>query len=84
MPSLFLFDLPLPAYPPSEYNLNDCEVSALSRESAFDTGIDQRDVFGGESRCVICGDPDRLEHCHIIPRSETITVSELTLGNLPY
>jgi len=41
--------------------------------TAFDTGLDKRDVFLGERRCVICGDPFQpsLQHCHIIGRKDT-------------
>jgi len=55
----------------------------MSTVSAFKTGIDQRDRFLGEGRCIVCGAStwDVLEHCHIIPQSEPHTWRDLKRRN---
>ncbi|CAA7260764.1 unnamed protein product [Cyclocybe aegerita] len=80
MPPLPPFSLPLPARdPPLGYGWEARDVSALSTTTAFDTGIDQRDVFLGRPRCIVCGMDVRtiLQHCHIIPVSEDETWRDL-------
>ena len=71
--------LPLPPHaPPSGYGWSDRPLSALSTTTAFRIGLDQRDQFLGECRCVICGiyGIGSIEHCHIIMDSEPHTVSQ--------
>ena len=71
--------LPLPPHaPPSGYGWSDRPLSTLSTTTAFHTGLDQRDQFLGECRCVICGNYGSgiLEHCHVIMDSEPHTVSQ--------
>ena len=31
-------------------------------------------TFLGEDRCIVCGDPRSLQHCHIIPQADHNTV----------
>jgi len=47
-------------------------VSEDSDSVAFDAELDERDVFLGIRRCVICGEdfPENLERCHIIGCSD--------------
>ena len=48
-------------------------ISELSTTTAFVTGTHNRDVFRG--CCVVCGDYDLIEQCHILPQSEPDVVS---------
>ena len=53
---LSTFHLPLSTNgPPAGYDWEEREMSLSSTTSAFATGIDQRDTFLGEPRCIICG-----------------------------
>ncbi|KAH9033282.1 hypothetical protein EDB85DRAFT_1864602 [Lactarius pseudohatsudake] len=64
-----VFQLPLQAVPTG---FGWREHSASDR--AFDTGLDQRDVFAGAQTCVICGNFSSIHHCHhIIPQAEPST-----------
>ncbi|KAI0278251.1 hypothetical protein BC826DRAFT_1084967 [Russula brevipes] len=59
--------LPLPPHaPPSGYGWSDRPLSASSTTTAFRAGLDQRDQFLGECRCVICGNygSGSIGHCH--------------------
>ncbi|KAI0300968.1 hypothetical protein BC826DRAFT_991663 [Russula brevipes] len=71
--------LPLPPHaPPSGYGRSDRPLSTLSTTTAFRVGLDQRDQFLGECRCVICGISGiEIEHCHIIMDSEPHTWNDL-------
>ncbi|THU91593.1 hypothetical protein K435DRAFT_727062 [Dendrothele bispora CBS 962.96] len=71
-----VFPLPLPDLCPFPYPNVD-QISNSSRSSAFETGIDVRDVFNGSPACVFCGVNSPLEHAHIVPRVERNTWSEL-------
>jgi len=65
------FPLPLtPNAPPLGYGWEERDISNISTTTAFKTGIDQRDIFLGESRCVVCGGTIALEYCHVIMDSE--------------
>ncbi|PPQ71584.1 hypothetical protein CVT26_010552 [Gymnopilus dilepis] len=67
------FPLPLSSDgPPIGFGWEGREMSALSTTTAFDTGIDQRDIFLGKRRCIVCGAGRRvvLQHCYIIIDSE--------------
>jgi len=65
------FTLPLPPNgPPSGYNR-----SMWIRSLSFDTGLDNRDRFLGERRCVVCGSGFGLKRCHIILQPEKAIVS---------
>jgi len=55
-------------------------MSVLSTTSAFNTGINQRDTFLGQRRCIICGFRS-LQHCHIIKDSEPEVWSNLKARN---
>ncbi|KAL5478629.1 hypothetical protein ACEPAI_2814 [Sanghuangporus weigelae] len=80
MSALPTFQLPLrPDGPPTDFGWEEREFSALSSTTAFSTGINDRDVFLGIPRCIICGvrQPAALEHCYIIPRAEGLLWSEL-------
>lgn len=73
MPPLPPFPLPLPIDgPPAGYSREERDTSLSSVTAAFEAGINQRDVFSGLPRCIICGNstPSSLKHCHIIKVSE--------------
>ncbi|THU92262.1 hypothetical protein K435DRAFT_213286 [Dendrothele bispora CBS 962.96] len=54
------------------------------RSTAFDTGINKRDVFNGRRACVFCGARRGLTHAHIVPKVEDETWEELKgLGWVP-
>ena len=77
--NLPIFPLPLPPNgPPTAYGWEERDISLLSTTSAFNAGIDRRDVFLGRNRCVVCGNFSALQHCHIIRDSEPELVSTLT------
>ncbi|KIY52854.1 hypothetical protein FISHEDRAFT_23499, partial [Fistulina hepatica ATCC 64428] len=60
-----------PNGPPSGYGWEERDMSLLSTTTAFGTGIDERDKFFGERRCVICGVGGLvLQYCHIIREAE--------------
>jgi len=69
-----VFPLPLPTNgPPEGFGWEGhSNTSGLSTTTAFNTGVDQRDTFLGQPRCIICGHVNRqaLQHCHIIMQSE--------------
>ncbi|KAE9399544.1 hypothetical protein BT96DRAFT_993876 [Gymnopus androsaceus JB14] len=44
--------------------------NASSATAAFDVGLDQRDIFLGILRCVICGNRRTLQRCHVHPKKE--------------
>lgn len=72
------FQLPLqPFGPPSGYGWGNRALSNLSTTTAFNTGINGRDVFLGIPRCVVCGINVGLSHGHIIMRSEQLVWSDL-------
>ena len=68
-----LYPLPytIPQPPPGLFR-NVETVSGCSDTAAFETGLNNRDVFLGRRRCVVCGEsgPCTLEHCHIVGRSD--------------
>ncbi|KIJ58947.1 hypothetical protein HYDPIDRAFT_118928 [Hydnomerulius pinastri MD-312] len=73
MVALSTFLLPLPASgPPDGYSWEERDMSVLSTTTAFNTGIDRRDTFLGQHRCVVCGQAGDavLQHCHISKDSE--------------
>ncbi|KAF8513092.1 hypothetical protein BU17DRAFT_53478 [Hysterangium stoloniferum] len=76
MPVLYHYSLPLPKKLPSELEYDERSLSQLSTSTAFKTGIDQRDLWDGQQRCVICG-VNVIKHCHIIPCSESQTWKDL-------
>lgn len=70
------FSLPLSLNgPPTGFGSSDRtfdSLSATTRTSVFNTGINQRDIFLGIRRCIICGIRSHvLEYCHIIPPAES-------------
>ena len=67
------FPLPLGALPEG-FACSSREASETSSTEAFETGIDERDVFLGVPRCIVCGRRRGLERCHIIPATEQETV----------
>ncbi|KAF6749713.1 hypothetical protein DFP72DRAFT_912492 [Ephemerocybe angulata] len=80
------FQLPfLPNGPPPGYDGNECESdttgSSESTSRKFHAGINNRDIFLGEKRCVVCGVVDSvvLNHCYIIGSTftESVTWSDL-------
>ena len=69
MSQLTLYPLPhMSPLPPPEFFQDVKTLSGQSDTVAFNTGLDNRDVFLGERRCVICGDPNQgtLRYCHIV------------------
>ncbi|KAG6835003.1 hypothetical protein H0H93_005678 [Arthromyces matolae] len=82
MPPLPTFSLPLTSgNPPAGYGWSDRDFSAISTTTAFQSAIDNRDVFFGRPRCIVCGYPTTLEHCHIIMQSESELWQELKERN---
>ncbi|EJF59951.1 hypothetical protein DICSQDRAFT_64233 [Dichomitus squalens LYAD-421 SS1] len=78
MPPLSAFPLPLqPFDAPLGFGWLEREFSTLSTSTAFDTGLNERDIFSGKNRCVVCGYGLYLEHCHIIPQSKPELWAEL-------
>lgn len=59
----------------SPYMVASPAISEKSDTTAFDMGINQRDLYFSAACCVICGHSDDLDHAHIIPRVEKNTVS---------
>ncbi|KXN91128.1 hypothetical protein AN958_02905 [Leucoagaricus sp. SymC.cos] len=56
MAPLSTIPLPLPANkPPPGYGWEERDISVLSTTTAFNTGIERRDTFLGQLRCIICG-----------------------------
>lgn len=78
MQPLSAFTLPLdPRAPPSGYTYPEHALSDFSTTTAFNAGLDERDIFLGECRCIICGDQGRVvQYCHIIPETESHMVSQ--------
>jgi len=75
MVTLPAFQLPLrPNAPPTGYGWSDRPLSEISTTTAFNTGLDNRDVFLGIACCVVCG-ASKPEHCHIIMQSQVYVVS---------
>jgi hypothetical protein len=74
---LKLYPLPYTApQPPSEL-FRDVETeSGQSGTTAFNTGLDNRDIFLGKCCCVICGEsgPAILDRCYIIGHSDITAV----------
>ncbi|KAI0298214.1 hypothetical protein BC826DRAFT_1103150 [Russula brevipes] len=72
MALLATFPLPLPDAPPSGYGWEQGDMSVVSGTTAFEEGIDQRDTFLGDARCIICGQGGSriLQRCHIVRVSE--------------
>ena len=70
------FTLPLPTNGPPD-GFDWAGRHEVSITTAFDTGIDRRDIFHGLPRCVICGTHFRpfLQRCHIIAQAERAVVS---------
>ncbi|KAH9980546.1 hypothetical protein BJV74DRAFT_779408 [Russula compacta] len=80
MPQLHLYPLPytLPQ-PPAQLFRNIDTESGPSDTVAFNRNLDDRDVFLGERRCVICGQSSSrtLQHCHIVGRLDDAAWSML-------
>src|SRR5258708_35059 len=55
------------------------DVEIHSDTTAFNTGLNNRDMFHGKRRCVVCGERSRhlLERCHIIGRKDLDAVCHL-------
>ncbi|EIW76852.1 hypothetical protein CONPUDRAFT_110500 [Coniophora puteana RWD-64-598 SS2] len=86
MSSLNLYPLPYTASNPPAELFRDIETaSGRSDTTAFETDLDERDMFLGRRRCVVCGDGDRtLQHCHIIGGKDKPAWNLLkTLGWVP-
>jgi hypothetical protein len=83
MQQLTSFPLPLKLdAPPTGYAGSECMLSDSLTTTAFNTCLDARDTFFGTPSCVICGVPDPLQHCHVIPKSERETVSQISCTSL--
>jgi len=76
MPHPNQFDLPLTSGgAPLGYGWQEHDLSSVSDTTAFKAGLDQRDIFLGEPRCVVCGVARNTLACYVIPASENKTVS---------
>jgi len=83
---------PLPPIPlplqsngvPDGFGWSERAMSTLSTTTAFNTGINARDLFLGVPRCIVCGITSDavLEHCHIIWLSEPQLVSRKSIRAL--
>lgn len=80
MRALTEFPLPLETgAPPAGYAWSECAMSDSSTTTTFETGVNERDTFFGQRRCVICGRQGLvLQHCYIIPETEEDTVSQIS------
>jgi hypothetical protein len=75
MPPLPVIALPLPPHgPPPGYGWADRDMSTTSSSTAFRRGLEDRDRFLGEVRCVVCG-VETFQRCHVIMQSEVDVVS---------
>ncbi|KAF5360465.1 hypothetical protein D9756_004541 [Leucocoprinus leucothites] len=66
--------------PPPGYGWDNRLLSQLGTRTAFGTGIEDRDIFLGHPRCVVCGAPETnggLQISHILGRAEKICWSNL-------
>ncbi|KAF5383173.1 hypothetical protein D9615_004890 [Tricholomella constricta] len=70
---------PLPPNQPPDGYREERDFSVLSTTTAFVAGIEERDKFHGEPRCVVCGVANRriLKHAYIIPQEEQDTWADL-------
>jgi hypothetical protein len=78
---LNLYPLPYTTLQPPQELVHDIQtVSGRSDTTAFDMGLDNRDMFLGRCRCVICGFglPVALKHCHIVDRSDVEMVCHMS------
>jgi hypothetical protein len=82
MPPLAVLPLPLVSGAPADgYGGPKRDMLSVSGTTAFETGIDQRDRFLGQRRCIICrrNHPALLQqNCHIISPLEEDTVSRVS------
>jgi hypothetical protein len=78
---LNLYPLPYTTSQPPQELVHDIQtVSGHSDTAAFDMGLDNRDVFLGLCRCVICGHgPIDLQRCHIVDPLDTSMVRRMPL-----
>ncbi len=64
---------------PSDFLLheNAASLGLASATVAFKTGVDRRDVFLGERRCIVCGRTSKtiLKHCYVNPQAQQDWVS---------
>jgi hypothetical protein len=70
---LNFYPLPYTSEQPPPELFRDIEtVSECSDTAAFNTGLNERDVFLGKRGCVVCGItiPETLESCYIIGHSD--------------
>ena len=72
----FPFPLP-PDQPPVGYRWEERDISVLSTATAFLAGVDERDKFLGQQRCIVCGISASgvLQHCHIIGQAQPVVGS---------
>ena len=56
--------------PPIEFDWEGRSGSVLSSTTAFNRVLDHRDTILGLPACIICGDPNDVKRCHIIPEEE--------------
>jgi hypothetical protein len=83
MQLLHSFPLPLESgAPPTGFAWPERPMSDVSTRTGFVTGLNARDTFFGTPSCVICGVPKPLQHCHVIPKSEQETVSQISCTSL--
>src|SRR5713101_3492645 len=76
---LNLYPLPYTTSQPPQELVHDIQtVSGHSDTAAFDMGLDNRDVFLGMCRCVICGHGSTgLQRCHIVDPSDISMVRRM-------
>jgi hypothetical protein len=70
---LNFYSLPYTAEQPPPELFHEIEMeSECSDIAAFNTGLEERDLFLGKRKCVVCGTGilEALENCHIIGHSD--------------
>ncbi|KAI0055198.1 hypothetical protein BV25DRAFT_1815961 [Artomyces pyxidatus] len=63
------FSLPLHGGVPPSYEYDDRPISVISTRTAFEAGVDRRDRFFYENRCVVCGKADETQWADLKKRS---------------
>ena len=78
MEPLSTFKLPPPLNGlPKGYEWEERDMSAISTTTAFNAGVDSRDRFLGELRCIVCGHRRALVRYHVILDKYYVVSTEL-------
>ena len=78
MPALQNIPLPFPLNgPPPGFAYDQRSISELSTTTALHDGVNERDSWNGERKCVVCGKGE-VRFCQILPESESYTTVRFT------